>query len=125
MPDSVTCCGLVEELSLSESDAGCVPSALGVNAIPSVHDFLGATVMGIPPQVPVLVSAYSESEGVEPEMTSALVLPVFVTFTVLVSVCPTGTFPNAREPVTDTDVGGMGEEGTTPAYSNAPIEQSV
>jgi len=85
-PVSVTCCGLVVTLSKTMSDALCAPTASGVNATPSVHDPKGETVTGIGPHVPLPLSAYSESDGVAPEMTSELVLPVLCTVRFLVSV---------------------------------------
>ena len=96
VPLAATCCGLVEVLSLTCSVAGRAPSALGVNAIPSVHEVTGATVTGIAPQVPVPLRTYSESDGVALEMTSAA-WPLLVTVRNLVTVSPTGSFPSAND----------------------------
>src|SRR5208337_4233757 len=85
-PVSVTCCGLVVELSTTASDAGCAPTALGENEMPSVQCVPCATVTGSVPQVPVPLSAYSGSEGVALETISALVLPELVIVTVFVVV---------------------------------------
>ena len=57
-PLSETCCGLVVALSKIFSVALCAPSALGVNATPSVQVVLGATAIGIAPHVPVPLRAY-------------------------------------------------------------------
>jgi len=86
VPLSVTCCGLVVELSTTVSEAGCAPTALGKNEIPSVQCVPCATVTGSMPQVPVPLRAYSGSDGVAAETISALVLPVLVTVTVFVVV---------------------------------------
>jgi hypothetical protein len=75
-PLSATCCGLVVALSVRVRVALCAPTLLGVNAIPSVQFVLGATVMGIGPQVPVPLSAYSGSDGVALETISEWVAPV-------------------------------------------------
>src|SRR5208337_2351753 len=107
VPLSVTCCGLVAVLSLSVSVALCAPSVLGVNATPSVHNALGATVTGIAPHVPVPLTAYSESDGIALEMTSELVLPVFSTVRFFVTVSPTGSLPNASDAVTNIEVVGV------------------
>ena len=53
VPENVTCCGLVEALSLSVSVALSRLGALGANVTPSVHNVLGARVIGSRPQVPV------------------------------------------------------------------------
>ena len=70
VPLSAECCGLVVALSVSVSVALCGPSALGVNATPSVQFALAATVIGIAPQVPVPLSTYSGSEVIALETTS-------------------------------------------------------
>lgn len=70
VPLSATCWGLVVALSSTASNAECAPTAFGVKATPSVHEVLGATVIGIAPQVPVSLKAYSESDGVALEMSS-------------------------------------------------------
>jgi len=85
-PLSVTCCGLVVALSLIVIVAPCEPTAVGVNPTPIVHDAVGASVTGIAPHVPVPVIAYSGSEGVAPETTSELVLPVLLTVRFFVTV---------------------------------------
>ena len=82
VPVSVTCCGLLVALSESISEAGCGPTALGENEIPSVQCVPCASVTGSGPQVPVPLRAYSGSEGVAAETISELVLPVLVTVTV-------------------------------------------
>ena len=107
VPVSDTCCGLVAVLSVSVNDALFAPIALGVNATPIVQFVLGATVMGITPQVPVPLRAYSESDGVALEITSECVAPVFATVTVFVNVWPTAVLTNASEAVTDTVVVGV------------------
>ena len=107
VPVSATCCGLVVALSVRVRVALCAPIVLGVKATPIVQFVLGATVMGITPQVPVPLKAYSESDGVALEIASAFVAPVFVTVTVFVTVWPTATLPNASEAVTDTVVVGV------------------
>ena len=76
VPVSVTCWGLVVALSLNVSEALCVPTALGANVNPIVQFVLGATVMGIAPQVPVPLREYSESDGVALETTSGWLAPV-------------------------------------------------
>jgi hypothetical protein len=86
LPVSVTCCGLVVELSVTASEAGCAPTALGENEIASVQCVPCATVAGSVPQVPVPLSTYSGSVGVAAETISALVLPELVTVTVFVVV---------------------------------------
>ena len=107
VPLSATCCGLLAVLSKICSVALRTPAALGVNATPSVQDFMGATVTGIAPHVPVPLRAYSESDGVAPEMTSELEAPWFWTVRFFVSVCPTRTFPKASDAVTDIEVVGV------------------
>ena len=107
VPVSDTCCGLVAALSLIVSDALCAPIALGVNATPIVQFVLGATVIGIAPQVPVPLKAYSESDGVALEIVSECDAPVFATVTFFVTVWPIATLPNASEAVTDTVVVGV------------------
>jgi len=87
VPLSVECCGLVLALSVSVSVALWAPSALGVNATPSVQFALGATVIGIAPQVPVPLSAYSAgSDETALDTTSGWVAPVLVTVRFLVTV---------------------------------------
>jgi hypothetical protein len=108
VPLSATCCGLLAALSLSVSVAPCGPVASGVNATPSVQDFLGATVTGIAPHVPVPRRAYSAgSDDVALEMISELVFPVLVTVRFFATVWPTATLPNASEAVTDIEVVGV------------------
>jgi hypothetical protein len=92
---------------VSISVALCAPVALGVNATPSVQDDLGQTITGIAPHDPVPLRAYSESDGVAPEMTSELEVPWFWTVRFFVSVCPTRTFPKASDAVTDIEVVGV------------------
>ena len=75
-PENVTCCGLVVALSEIISDALFAPTAAGVNDTPIVQFVLGATVIGIAPQVPVPLRAYSESDGVALETTSGWAAPV-------------------------------------------------
>src|SRR5208283_3990128 len=87
VPDSATVCGLFLALSSSVSVALRTPSAFGVNATPSVQDFLGATVTGIAPHVAVPLSAYSAgSDDIAAEMTNELVLPVFWTVRLFATV---------------------------------------
>src|SRR6202046_2233819 len=108
VPVSVTCCGLVVELSTTASEAGCAPTALGENEIPSVQCVPCASVMGSGPQVPVPLRAYSGSEGVAGETGSVLVLPLLVTVpVVLVEVCPTAVLAKASDAVTDIEVVGV------------------
>jgi hypothetical protein len=107
-PESVECCGLVVALSKIISVAPCGPSAVGVNATPSVQVVLGATVIGIAPHVPMPLRAYSaESDDVALPMISEWVAPVLSTVRFLVSVCPRATLPNASDAVTDTVVVGV------------------
>ena len=74
-------------MSLSVSVALCAPSALGVNATPSVQFALGVTVMGIAPHVPVPLRVYSDgSDEIALETTSGWVAPVLVTVRFLVTV---------------------------------------
>ena len=73
-------------MSTTASEAGCAPTALGENEIPSVQCVPCATVAGSVPQVPVPLSTYSGSVGVAAETISALVLPELVTVTVFVVV---------------------------------------
>ena len=94
-------------MSKTCSVALCLPVALGVNATPSVHDDLGATVTGIGPHVPVPLRAYSESDDVAAEMTSELVLPVLSTVRCLAAVWPMATLPNVSEAVTVMEVVGV------------------
>jgi hypothetical protein len=76
VPESITCCGLVLALSKIASDALCAPTELGVNEIPSVQFVLGATVIGIAPQLPEPLKMYSGSDGVALETISGCVAPV-------------------------------------------------
>jgi hypothetical protein len=99
-PLSVTCCGLVVALSKIIRVALCAPSAAGVNFTPIVQMVLGATVMGIAPQVPVPLSEYSGSDDVALETISGWVAPEFSTVRFFVSAWPRETLPNAREVVT-------------------------
>jgi hypothetical protein len=72
VPESVDFCGLVVALSNSISVALCEPSALGVKVTGRVQVVLGATVIGIAPQVPAPPRTYSAgSEDVALEITSA------------------------------------------------------
>ena len=108
VPESVECCGLVLVLSKIVTEALCVPIALGVNASPSVQVVLGATVMGIGPQFPVLFIAYSAgSDEIAPEMISGFVAPVLLTVRFFVTVSPTATLPNASDDVSDIVVVGV------------------
>jgi hypothetical protein len=99
-PLSVTCCGLVVALSKIIRVALCAPSAAGVNVTPIVQMVLGATVMGIAPQVPVPLSEYSGSDDVALETISGWVAPEFSTVRFFVSAWPRETLPNARDVVT-------------------------
>jgi len=76
VPVRLTCCGLVVVLSLSVSDAECAPTASGVNDTPIVQFALGATVIGIAPQVPVPLKVYSESDAIALETINGWVAPV-------------------------------------------------
>src|SRR5277367_3671757 len=96
VPLSAGFCGLVVVLSVSARVAVWVPTASGVNVTPSVHEVLGASVIGIAPHVPPLVAANSAvSDGVALEMTSGWVAPVLLTVSVFVAVWPRATLPNA------------------------------
>jgi len=107
-PESVESCGLVLALSKIISVALCGPSALGVNATPSVQLVLGATVIGIEPHVPVPLRAYSAgSDDVALPMTSGWVAPVLLTVRIFARVWPSTTLPNASDAVTDTVVVGV------------------
>ena len=87
VPESAECCGLVMALSKIISVALSAPTALGVNDTPSVQFFLGAIEIGIVPQVPVPLSAYSRgSDSVAFEMINELVAPVLVTVRFFVTV---------------------------------------
>jgi len=80
VPLSDECCGLVAALSVSVSVASWTPSALGVNATPSVQLVLGVTVIGIAPQVPVPLREYSAgSDDIALDTTSGWVAPELVT----------------------------------------------
>jgi len=70
VPVRATLCGLVVALSVSESDAGIAPVAEGEKETASVHVVKGATVIGIPPQVPVPFTAYSGSDEIALETIS-------------------------------------------------------
>ena len=71
VPESAECCGLVVALSKIISVALSASAALGVNDTPSVQFVLGATTIGIAPQVPVALRANSaRSDGVALETTS-------------------------------------------------------
>jgi len=107
VPVRVTCCGVVVALSLSVRVAGCAPVVSGVNETPSVHDVAGATEIGIGPQVPVPLKAYSESDGVALEMISELVLPVLWTVRFLTAESPTASLPKASDAVTVIEVVGV------------------
>ena len=107
VPVSATCCGLVVALSVRVKVALCAPTLLGANAIPIVQLVLGATVIGMGPQVPVPLSAYSGSDGVALEMVSEWVAPVLETVRFLVNDWPTATFPNANEVATEIVVVGV------------------
>lgn len=107
VPERVTCCGLVVALSRIVSDASCVPTVLGTNEIPSLHELSGATVTAIAPQVPVPLSAYSESDDVTLETISGRVAPVFLIVMGLVAAWPTATLPNDRDDVADIEVVGV------------------
>ena len=107
VPLAATLCGLVVALSVSVSDALGAPTASGVNPTPSVHDVLGASVTGIAPHVPALVTANSAgSVETALEMISALA-PVLLTVRVFEAVCPTAVFPKTSEAVTVIDVVGV------------------
>lgn len=106
LPESVTFCGLLVALSLTAIKAGCAPEEFGLNAIPNTHELLGPTTTGSAPHDPVPLTVYSPSDGVTPETISGCAAPVFENVIVLVTVCPTTTFPNASDAVTDTDVVG-------------------
>jgi len=65
----------------------CVPGAPGVNATPSVHVVLGATVIGMAPHVPVPLRTYSAgSDDVTLPMNNEWVAPVLLTVRFLMSV---------------------------------------
>lgn len=107
-PESVESCGLVVALSKIISVVPCAPSAVGVNATPSVQMVLGATVIGIAPHVPVPLRAYSAgSDDVALPMTSEWIAPVLSTVRFFVSVWPKARLPNASDAVTDTVVVGV------------------
>src|SRR3984957_7504329 len=107
-PESVECCGLTVALSKIVSVAACAPSAVGVNATPSVQVVLGASVIGIAPQVPVPLRAYSAgSDDVTLPITNEWLPPVLSTVRFFVSVCPRATLPNASDAVTDIVVVGV------------------
>ena len=108
VPDNAECCGPVLALSKTISVALCAPTALGVNDTPSVQVVLGATVIGIAPQVPPPLKAYSAgSDDIAFEMISGLVDPVFLIVRFFVAVWPTGTLPNASDAVTVIEVVGV------------------
>jgi hypothetical protein len=108
LPESVECWGLVVALSKIIRVALCAPSAAGVKATTSVQVVLGATTIGIGPQVPVPLRAYSAgSDEVTLPMTSECVAPVLSTVRFFVSVCPRATLPNASDAVTDIVVVGV------------------
>ena len=94
-------------MSLSVRAALGVPTAFGVNATASVHDAVGASVIGIAPQVPLLLAKNSGSDEIALEMISELVAPVLWTVSVLVAVWPTGTLPKASAAVTVSVVVGV------------------
>ena len=74
-------------MSVSAIVALCAPSAFGVKATPRVQLEIGATVIGIAPQVPVPLSEYSAgSDDIAPETISGWILPVLVTVRVFVTV---------------------------------------
>ena len=126
VPLSATCCGLVVALSVSVSDALGAPTASGVNPTPSVHDVLGASVTGIAPHVPALVTANSAgSVETALEMISALVAPVLVTVRVFAPDWPTATLPNATDAVTATDVVGVAVGVAVTLGVAVPVEVAV
>ena len=94
-------------MSLSFRVALRAPVVLGVNATASVHDFLGASLTGIAPQVPLLLAENSGSDEIALDMTSELAAPVLWTVSVLVAVWPTVTLPKASEAVTVSVVVGV------------------
>jgi hypothetical protein len=86
----------------------CAPSAEGVKATPSVQVVLGASVIGIAPQVPVPVRAYSAgSDEVALPITNEWLAPMLSTVRFFVSFCPRATLPNASDAVTDIVVVGV------------------
>ena len=94
-------------MSLSFRVALCVPVVLGVNSTVSVHDFLGASLTGTAPQVPLLRAENSGSDEIALEMTSALAAPVLWTVSDLEAVWPTVTLPKVSEAVTVSVVVGV------------------
>ena len=77
VPLRVTCCGLLEVLSVKVSDAFSRAADLGENATASVHDLVGASVTGVEPQFPAGVTANSaESDDTALEMIKRVFLPV-------------------------------------------------
>ncbi len=94
-------------MSLSFRVALCAPVVLGVKATASVHDFLGASVIGTAPQVPLLRAENSGSDETALEMISELDAPVLWTVSVLVAVWPTVTLPKVSEVVTVSAVVGV------------------
>jgi hypothetical protein len=75
-PVSAMCCGLVLVLSVSVRVVLCAPTVAGANFTPIVQFVLGAIVIGIGPQVPVPLGAYSGSDDIALEMTSGWAVPV-------------------------------------------------
>ena len=87
VPLSAECCGLVEALSVSVNVALCAPSVAAPNATSSAQFELGATVIGIGPQVPPPVTVKcAGSDVIALEIISEWSVPVLVTFTVLATV---------------------------------------
>ena len=87
VPLSAACCGLVVALSVSVSVALCAPSVAGANATSSVQFVLGATVIGIAPQVPPPVTVKcTGSDDIALEIINECVVPRLVTFAVLATV---------------------------------------
>src|ERR1035437_3131613 len=105
VPLAVTCCGLVAVLSLTVSVAERAPVSLGVKPIAIVQVPVGASPL--PPDGQVEVPT-ANSAGLLDEtlLTNSTAWPVFLTVRFLVTVSPTGAFPNASDVGTDaTDVG--------------------
>ena len=108
VPPSATCCGLVEVLSVNVSDAVSGPAELGENATASIQDLVGASVIGIGPQVPAEVAANSaESDDTALEMISGGVLPVLRIVRSLLADWPTATLPKSSESPTAIEVVGV------------------
>lgn len=95
-------------MSVKVSDAVSAAADLGENATASVHDLVGASVIGIGPQVPAEVTANSaESDDTALEMISGCVRPELRIVRSFVTDWPTATLSNSSKSATAIEVVGV------------------